>query len=242
MEGNHPAIIDPAIFDKVQLLMKARCPGKNRNSSVSIFSSKIKCGHCGSWYGSKVWHSNDKYRRVIWRCNHKYSDDEKCSTPHLDEETIKELFIQAINLYTVEKDIIIMCMETLLAEMQDTSEATFEKANLQNELVAIADMVERCIEDNARFVRNQDDYEKKYNELVDRYENVKARIAALDEQITRTLAEKETTAMYIEKLRGLPDTVTEFDENLWQSLLKYMTVYGKDDYGFTFADGTEIRI
>ena len=135
-----------------------------------------------------------------------------------------------------------MCMETLLAEMQDTSEATFEKANLQNELVAIADMVERCIEDNARFVRNQDDYEKKYNELVDRYENVKARIAALDEQITRTLAEKETTAMYIEKLRGLPDTVTEFDENLWQSLLKYMTVYGKDDYGFTFADGTEIRI
>ena len=242
VEGNHPAIIDPAIFDKVQLLMKARCPGKNRNSSVSIFSSKIKCGHCDSWYGSKVWHSNDKYRRVIWRCNHKYSDDEKCATPHLDEETIKELFIRAVNLYTVEKDTIIMCMEVLLAEMQDTSEASFEKANLQNELVAIADMVERCIADNARFVRNQDEYEKKYNELVDRYENVKARIAALDEQITRALAEKETTAMYIEKLRSLPDTVTEFDENLWQGLLQYMTVYGKDDYGFTFVDGTEIRL
>ena len=41
VEGNHPAIIEPAIFDKVQLLMKARCPGKNRNSSVNIFSSKI---------------------------------------------------------------------------------------------------------------------------------------------------------------------------------------------------------
>lgn len=155
---------------------------------------------------------------------------------------LKELFIRAINLYTVEKDAIIMCMEVLLAEMQDTSEATFEKANLQNELVAIADMVERCIADNARFVRNQDEYEKKYNELVDRYENVKARIAALDEQITRALAEKETTAMYIEKLRGLPDTVTEFNEDLWQGLLQYMTVYGKDDYGFTFADGTEIRL
>jgi len=48
--------------------------------------------------------------------------------------------------------------------------------------------------------------------------------------------------MYIEKLRSLPDTVTEFNEDLWQGLLQYMTVYGKDDYGFTFADGTEIRL
>lgn len=29
---------------------------------------------------------NDKYRRVIWRCNHKFDNDKKCSTPHLDEK------------------------------------------------------------------------------------------------------------------------------------------------------------
>lgn len=242
VEGNHEAIIAPPVFDKVQLLMKSRCKGKNRNSSVNIFSSKIKCGKCGSWYGSKVWHSNDKYRKVIWQCNHKYSDNEKCSTPHIDEKTVKERFIRAVNIYMVEKDAIIACLESLLAEIQDTSEAEFEKANLQNELVAIANTVQQCIADNAHFASNQDEYEKKYNELVDRYEDVQARISALDEQITRTLAEKETTAMYIEKLRSVPDTVTEFDDELWQGLLQYMTVYGKDDYGFTFADGTEIRI
>lgn len=48
--------------------------------------------------------------------------------------------------------------------------------------------------------------------------------------------------MYIEKLRSLPDAITEFDEGLWQGLLQYMTVYDKEDYGFTFADGTEIRL
>ena len=47
VEGNHPAIIDPANFAKGQVRMKARCPGKNRNSSVSIFSCKIKCGQRG---------------------------------------------------------------------------------------------------------------------------------------------------------------------------------------------------
>ena len=58
--------------------MAVRQMGTNRQSSVGIFSSKIKCGDCGSWYGSKVWHSNDKYRRVIWQCNHKFDGGEKC--------------------------------------------------------------------------------------------------------------------------------------------------------------------
>ena len=53
------------IFDQVQDELKRRCPGRNRYSGVHVFSGKVKCGQCGSWYGSKVWHSNDKYRRTI---------------------------------------------------------------------------------------------------------------------------------------------------------------------------------
>ena len=63
VEGNHEAIIDPATFDYVQAEMARRMKDKHRYSGVSMFSSKIKCGECGCWYGSKVWHSTDKYRR-----------------------------------------------------------------------------------------------------------------------------------------------------------------------------------
>lgn len=48
-------------------------------------------------YGSKAWHSNDKYRRVVWRCNRKYDGDQPCGTPHFDEETLKQLFLSALN-------------------------------------------------------------------------------------------------------------------------------------------------
>ncbi len=34
-----------------------------KHSGATIFSGKIRCGCCGGWYGSKVWHSNDKYRK-----------------------------------------------------------------------------------------------------------------------------------------------------------------------------------
>ena len=65
VEEHHEAIIPPAQFDFVQAELTRR-EQNGRYSGVSIFSNKIKCGCCGGWYGSKVWHSTDKYRKVIY--------------------------------------------------------------------------------------------------------------------------------------------------------------------------------
>ena len=56
VQNNHEAIISPQVFDLVQEEMRKRKNSKIRHSGISIFSSKIKCGQCGSWYGAKVWH------------------------------------------------------------------------------------------------------------------------------------------------------------------------------------------
>ena len=69
VEDNHEAIIVPDTFEMVQREMEKRGKGRKYHSGVHTFSSKIRCGECGSWYGSKVWHSNSKYRKVIWQCN-----------------------------------------------------------------------------------------------------------------------------------------------------------------------------
>nr|WP_242826692.1 recombinase zinc beta ribbon domain-containing protein [Levyella massiliensis] len=36
---------------------------------MRLFSGQVYCGECGTRLGSKVWHSNDKYKQVIWQCN-----------------------------------------------------------------------------------------------------------------------------------------------------------------------------
>lgn len=104
VENNHQAIISPSVFEEAQHQMAARHSGKNRAGSMGVFSGRIKCADCGGWYGSKVWHSNSKYRKTIWQCNHKFDGGEKCGTPHLDEETIKQLFLKAANAIFAEKD------------------------------------------------------------------------------------------------------------------------------------------
>lgn len=97
VEGNHEAIISPAVFDAVQNQMALRCQEKKRRSSAGVFSGRIKCGSCGGWYGPKVWHSNDKYRKVVWQCNDKFQGGKKCHTPHLEEKTLQKLFVKAVN-------------------------------------------------------------------------------------------------------------------------------------------------
>ena len=42
VEHNHDAIIEPAIFEAVQKQMAVRQTGTNRQSSVGIFSSKMR--------------------------------------------------------------------------------------------------------------------------------------------------------------------------------------------------------
>ena len=54
VEGNHEAIIPPTVFDNVQVLMQSRGKGNGRNSCVSIFSSKIRCGDCATFPAGKA--------------------------------------------------------------------------------------------------------------------------------------------------------------------------------------------
>lgn len=82
----------------------------------------LVCGTCGAVYGSKVWHSNSKYRRVIYRCNQKYEGEAKCETPHMTEEEVKEWFISAINKLIENQDEVIENMKVLLEMYSDTED------------------------------------------------------------------------------------------------------------------------
>jgi hypothetical protein len=102
-EGHHDGIVTPEQFEQVQAEILRRS-GMQKYSGVGLFSSIIKCSECGGWYGSKIWHSNSKYRRVIYQCNNKYKKHTRCHTPHITEEILKEKFVLAINELFSDKE------------------------------------------------------------------------------------------------------------------------------------------
>lgn len=240
VEHNHDAIIEPAMFEAVQKQMALRHPGTNRQSSAGLFSSKIKCGDCGSWYGSKVWHSTSKYRKIVWQCNHKFDGGEKCCTPHLDEETIKELFIKALNILTTEKDEIAANFHAIKGQIFNTEELETEQSQLQEELNVVAELMQQCVKENAHVARDQTEYQARYDGLAERFDRTKARLDEVGNAITERQAKKEQIERFLARLERQDGVVTEFDEDQWYSMVDFVTVFNKEDIRFIFKDGTVI--
>lgn len=239
VHNNHEAIIDPETFDMVQTLMAARKPGRNRLSSVSIFSSKLKCGCCGGWYGPKVWHSNSKYRKTMWQCNHKF-DEEKCTSPNLTEEKIKDIFLRTANQAITEKEEIISTYKQAVIPLLSTEKLEQERERLESEITAAAEHIENCIKENAHIALDQAEYQKRYDELVEKYDNTRERHTEISNLITEKQARRQKIELYLEQLKK-QDLLTDFRDEDWLSMVDYITIKTKDGILVTFKDGTEIR-
>lgn len=78
VEGDHEPIISPWLFDYVQKRLDMRLElNNNHYSGMTLFSSKLICGKCGSIYGPKPWHSTT-YNHLVWQCRRRHSQSQKC--------------------------------------------------------------------------------------------------------------------------------------------------------------------
>ena len=240
VEGNHDAIIAPDVFDMVQMEIEKRRNGKYKYSGVSIFSSKMKCGDCGAWYGSKVWHSTDKYRRVVYRCNSKYDDGHGCQTPHVTEEEIKTAFIRALNQLLADKDEILKNISAVRKMLCKTADLEKEKDSLTHELDILGDMIQNTVFENARVAQDQDDYKQRYDSLVEKYESIQARLNEVNDKIADRQAKALRLSEFAKELRKRDGVIEEFDERLWGILIEYVEVGRNKKLKFCFCDGTQI--
>ena len=239
VEQSYPAIIDPAVFEMVQREMERRTREGGRYSGVSIFSGKIRCGECGGYFGTKVWHSTDKYRRVIYRCNNKY-DGQKCQTRHVTEDEIKEAFVTAFNRLVTEREEIAANARLVRQTLCDTTALTEEKAKLQQELAVLVEMTEKAVRENARTAQNQEEYRRHYEGIVARYDAAKARFDEVTDAISAKEAQSEQLALFIKCIKAQTEPVTEFDSQLWASMVECVTV--DKEMTLVFRDGTEVSV
>jgi len=239
VEGAHEAIIDPVVFDMVQQELANRGRGKNRHSSTGLFSSRIKCGECGSWYGAKVWHSNSKYRRTVYQCNHKWEGDKKCGTPHLSEETIKREYLAALNKLLGNRKEIFANLREIKSELFDGLKLEAERADLQSELAVVAELIQKNLPASASIVQDAE-RQKQLDALIGRFDAAKARIAEITETITSRNTRRDKLDNFIRELAQQPDLISEWDDRLWVTLVDHMTVGAGYDITFTFKDGSQI--
>ena len=234
VENSHPEM-----FDVVQKELARRKEQKRPHSGSSIFSGKIICGRCGNIYGSKVWHSNDQYRRVVWQCNAKFKNAEKCTTPHLTEDQIKDVFVAAMNRLITNRDAVMEDCREIMHLLTDCSEIDADLEKVQTELNILEELLRRLIEQNAREPVDQEEYRSRYNSLDERYRQQTERYDQLEAEKQRRLRLRDDLKQFIDMLK-YSDIVTDFYPDTWYALAECITVYAKDDIRVTFRNGTTI--
>lgn len=181
-QNSHPAIISAEVFDLTQMELEWRKSLKGSYSGKSCFASRIVCGDCSAFYGSKVWHSTDEYRRTIWRCNNKYGGDAKCSTPHITQEELEKAFVSVMQKVIAEKNAIFSVCREVLDEVLDTSELDRIATRLQDQALGMAERVRKLVEENARVRRDQEEYQREYDALVAEHGKLSEKICRVEDQ------------------------------------------------------------
>ena len=244
VEGHHEAIIEPEIYERVQAEIQARYSTGKKFSGISIFSSKIRCGECGNWYGTKVWHSNDKYRRVVYQCTHKYKDGCVCGTPHFSEKEIEDLFLAVLDKLHGAKKKVIENLEILRRTAADPAALTAERDALRSEASKVEEKLRALINRNARTVADQTAYTEEYNAIVETndYKAKLARIEEISSEITKMRARGTQIAYFIDQLKNMQECPVSFDPDLWCGLVENVTIFAKDNIVFTLAGGLEVAV
>jgi hypothetical protein len=242
VENNHPAIIDRDMWEQVQAELERRNELGAQYSSTDIFASKLICEDCGGFYGKKKWHSNSKYSRFIYQCNKKFhKHKEKCQTPNLSEEDIKMKFIKAYNIIMEDKQRIIKDSNEVIELLTDTTKIDDEISNINDELIITAELVNKLVKENSKTSISLDDYNKKYEELSNRYEKLQTK----QEELLKVKSDKQGKALkmksFLANLSQSEDELDDWNESLWMLMVDSASVHKDTSITIKFHNGNEIR-
>lgn len=243
VEGNHAAIIPPNEWERVQAELKRRNSMLTKYSGKQIFSSKIICADCGSFYGPKVWNSNnEKYRRVIWQCNNKFKNQKRCATPHLNEEDIMLAFVKAFNLAFHDRLNTIADMQRAKMLVTDTTALDKEKAQLLRKVDDTTLLIRNLINRNATYALDPEEFKSRYLDYANECESYQERIKAIDEEIALKKDKATNFEHFIGYLSNTTGALDEFAAEAWNVSLDIVKVSNDGKLTFVFKNGASIII
>ncbi len=241
IEHDHEAIIDPVTFDEVQAEILRRNGTTATQTGDLFFSGRVRCAQCGSIFGPKIWHSNNKYRKVVWTCNDKYGKTHKrCTTGHISEEAMKIVVTTALNKLLSNKDEILAAYDEVITIAFDTTLLEAELEDHNTRMLGYGEQMNKATALNASRPLDQDGFNREYDKLAKKYKAERSRIQELETAIKDKKVRKAKADAFIKHLAEVDGPVDTFSPFLWTSLCDGLVVYSQTDIRVLLKNGEEI--
>ncbi len=106
----------------------------------------------------------------------------------------------------------------------------------------VSELVKKLVKDNSIHLQDQNDYEVKYQELVNRHNKAKELYEKLNEEKKYKQAKTITLKSYLSTLVNANTEIIECDDALWMTVLDKAIVNRDETITFKFINGKEITL
>lgn len=252
VRDHHEPIIEPAVFDKVQVEIAKRNSLKaltdkgltpNSRHSQYALTGLIECRECGAKYRRTTW-SKRGVKKVVWRCISRLEYGTKyCKeSPTIEESRIHNGVVQAINMMLDNPEDIRANLYGAIAEVLATSNIDKEIIELRANIKKLNDEIMKTIEDGVKERKSRTEIEEYCKK---RYEEVSAMQAKLSEATSHQQLGKNNksylTEIY-EHVSNIPGKLTKYDDVFTRNTVTKVRILSNDQIEVTLYGAIPFKV
>ncbi|WP_322175845.1 recombinase family protein [Acutalibacter caecimuris] len=252
VENNHPAIIDPATFGRIQEEL-ARRTGKRkvkqkgtkteqgRYSSKYALTELLVCGECGTPYRRCTWTVKGE-KKPVWRCINRLDFGKKyCHhSPTMEESVLQEAVMAAIMRTAKQSADVLGTLKLHVGMGLKNDNGEDNCLDIQIRIAEIDAEFKAMLQ--AIATDTVEDFDEQ------RATALMAEKNSLEQQLTQldnAQQEKENTESRLDEiftiLDGLENHPMEYDDRLVRQVLECVVVESKEKIKVIFAGGLEVE-
>jgi len=152
--NTHEAMIAPAQWDRVQILLKRDTRTCNFEENVSTFAGFLRCGDCG-----RAMSKTTRSGGVSYSCgSYKRYGAGVCTAHYIRHDELERLMLEDINSLLVTVENLPLIVQQAATETQPKRTIAGQEQRIQLGLERVYKLKKRCYEDYADGLLNREDY------------------------------------------------------------------------------------
>ena len=146
----------------------------------------------------------------------------------------------AYNEAMTDKQRIINDTKEVIALLSDTNEIEKRINDAIAEIEIVAALVENLVQENAIKIQNLDDYEARYQSLIERYDKAKDELEKANDELLQKKARQKNLEAIVTKMEELDTVLLEWSDEIWLMLIEEAVAHENGTLTFKFKNGYNI--
>ena len=252
VENNHPAIIDAAMFAKVQEEI-ARRSGKKKIKQVGTktelgkycgeyaLTERLLCGECQTPYRRCTWTVKGK-KKIVWRCINRLDYGKKyChNSPTIEENVLHDAIMAAIQQTAQQNMDALQALKTHIGVALGAAEKEGNTVEIELRIAQI-DAEFKAMIDTASADTVDGFDENRIQQLIGEKNELQAKLGEITEERGRQQTVQDRLETIYAVLDGLKNHPMTYDDEEVRQLIDCVVVESKDRIKVVFCGGLQVE-